>query len=154
MCVVAHGRVMRSVAGMAVFCTGCLPFVGCSSNSKDVTRQEVCPSRPPVTPSTVSPMVAWNAKYRALDDKRVQLEHAGRRLTDELNSARTAAHSSTVATIDAKRQAIVRQINDVQKRILDLVNERPSAASPRDSATLLPCVDQTLGTSTSVKTAP
>ena len=96
------GPVMRSVAGMAVFCTGCLLFVGCSGNSKDVTRQEVCPSLPPVTPSTVSPMVVWNAKYRALDDKRVQLEHAGRRLTDELNSARAG---SFVDGRDNRRQA-------------------------------------------------
>ncbi|HEV7527196.1 MAG TPA: hypothetical protein VGP92_19730 [Acidimicrobiia bacterium] len=91
--------------------------------------------------------MAWNAKFRALDDKRVRLEQAGRQLTDELSTAR-AAHSSTVATIEAKRQAIVRQLNDAQQRILDLDNERP------DSASLLPCVDQPLGTSTSVNTAP
>src|SRR5262245_59345085 len=69
-------------------------------------------------------IAAYQSEYDLLDKARVGLQRQEEQLNNQLNVA-LATRSADVGTIDAKHQAVLRELSDLQQRILRLENNRP-----------------------------
>jgi hypothetical protein len=65
-------------------------------------------------------------QYRSLDRQRVVLVNLERDLNDDL-AAELAAHSPNVGATDAHHQAVLRELSDLQQRLLRIEVERSEA---------------------------
>jgi hypothetical protein len=111
------------------------------TNTK-IAVSSIPPTSRPVTSTTVDPCAAFNAQYTMLDTTRVNLEQLEQRFNDQLNAALHSKAPDT-GTIDAKHQAVLRQISEVQERILRMEQGRPSSQACRqDPKTTTSIADQ------------
>jgi hypothetical protein len=67
---------------------------------------------------------AYDAHYRFLDAQRVALKNQADSLNDQENAA-LAAHAQNTGPIDAQHQAVLRELEDVETRMLRLETSKP-----------------------------
>src|SRR5262249_49405212 len=79
------------------------------------------------TTTTLDPGT-WCSQYKFLDDTRLQLEALEHKLNQQLN-AEIAAQGPDAGTLDAKHQAVLRELSDIQEQILRLVQSKPPATT-------------------------
>ena len=76
------------------------------------------------TTNTVEPATAWCHDYNGLDSARVALKHYADTL-NTLEDAAMAAQSPNLGQIDAQHQAVLRELEDVETRIIHLEEAHP-----------------------------
>ena len=125
-------RVSLPVRAATALAVGCSLVVGCkgAKHATATTRSGGTSSSPSTTSAkplpTSDPVARYNEQWNFLDTTRLKLRLDEQQLADQLSAA-IASHSSDIATLDAKHQAVLRLISDLQERILKLEQTGPQS---------------------------